>query len=170
MAATPAAAPGRVPRARPPPLQEPWPTGNVCFNDLVAFGAMNALRASGIEPGRDVGIGGTDEAAAFHPALTTVLDNPAKIGRMAVERGLLSPRCGSSTSAGVQTTSPASSSPGRKRTTLERAALRIYRPRPPSAWIAGWRPQGLPKGRSFRDSISDAPRGSRFRPARSGGL
>ncbi len=88
MAAMPAAAPGRAPRARPPPLQEPWPTGYVCFNDLVAFGAMNALRASGIEPGRDVGvvgIGGTDEAAAFHPALTTVLDNPAKIGRMAAE-------------------------------------------------------------------------------------
>ncbi len=53
---------------------------------------MNALQASGIESGRDVGvvgIGGTDEAAAFHPALTTVLDNPATIGRMAVECGLL---------------------------------------------------------------------------------
>ena len=66
----------------------PRPTGFVCFNDLVAFGAMNALRAAGFEPGRDVavvGIGGTDEAAAFHPALTTVHDNPAKIGRMAAE-------------------------------------------------------------------------------------
>lgn len=64
----------------------PRPTGFACFNDLVAFGAMNALRAAGLEPGRDVavvGIGGTDEAAAFHPALTTVLDNPVKIGRMA---------------------------------------------------------------------------------------
>ncbi len=50
---------------------------------------MNALRTSGIEPGRDVdvvGIGGTDEAAAFHPALTTVLNNPGKLGRMAAER------------------------------------------------------------------------------------
>ena len=49
---------------------------------------MNAIRASGLEPGRDtavVGIGGTDEAAAFFPGLTTVLDNPAKIGRMAAE-------------------------------------------------------------------------------------
>ena len=112
----------------------------------VAFGAMNALRTSGIEPGRDVGvvgIGGTDEAAAFHPALTTVLDNPAKIGRMAVERGLLSPRCGSSTSAGVQTTSPASSSPGRKRTTLVMAASRISPPPPSSAWIASWRRPGF---------------------------
>lgn len=64
------------------------PTGFVCFNDLVAFGAMNALRAGGIEPGRDagvVGIGGTDEAAASHPALTTVLDNPAKIGALAAD-------------------------------------------------------------------------------------
>lgn len=64
------------------------PTGFVCFNDLVAFGAMNAVRALGGEPGRDVavvGVGGTDEAAAYHPALTTVLDNPAKIGRQAAE-------------------------------------------------------------------------------------
>ncbi|MEM7498976.1 MAG: LacI family DNA-binding transcriptional regulator [Pseudomonadota bacterium] len=64
------------------------PTGYVCFNDLVAFGAMNALRAAGLQPGRDagvVGIGGTEEAAAFSPSLTTVLDNPAKIGRMAAE-------------------------------------------------------------------------------------
>ena len=68
--------------------RKPRPTALVCFNDLVAFGAMNALRACGLEPGRDigvVGIGGTDEAAAFYPALTTVLDNPAKIGRMAAE-------------------------------------------------------------------------------------
>ena len=66
--------------------RSPRPTGFVCFNDLVAFGAMNAIRAAGLEPARDVavvGIGGTDEAAAFHPALTTVLDNPAKIGRKA---------------------------------------------------------------------------------------
>lgn len=64
------------------------PTGFVCFNDLVAFGSMNALRSRGLEPGRDVavvGIGGTDEAAAFHPGLTTVLDNPARIGKLAAE-------------------------------------------------------------------------------------
>lgn len=67
---------------------DPRPTAFICFNDLIAFGAMNALRAGGVEPGRDigvVGIGGTDEAAAFSPSLTTVLDNPAKIGRMAAE-------------------------------------------------------------------------------------
>lgn len=68
--------------------RSPRPTAFVCFNDLVAFGAMNAIRAAGLEPARDiavVGVGGTDEAAAFHPALTTVLDNPAKIGRMAAD-------------------------------------------------------------------------------------
>ena len=67
---------------------DPRPDGLVCFNDLVAFGAISAIRAAGLEPGRDVGvvgIGGTDEAAAFHPALTTVLDNPDKIGRLAAQ-------------------------------------------------------------------------------------
>lgn len=75
-------------QARAALAQEPAPTAFVCFNDLVAFGAMNAIRALGKEPGRDVavvGVGGTDEAAAYHPALTTVLDNPAKIGHLAAE-------------------------------------------------------------------------------------
>jgi LacI family transcriptional regulator len=64
----------------------PRPDGIVCFNDLVAFGAMNVLRRMGLEPGRDVGVvgvGGTDEAAAFYPSLTTVSDNPVRIGRQA---------------------------------------------------------------------------------------
>ncbi len=68
--------------------RKPQPTGVVCFNDLVAFGVMNAMRASGLEPGHDIGLvalGGTDEGAAFHPPLTTVLDNPGKIGRLAAE-------------------------------------------------------------------------------------
>ncbi|PIP95897.1 MAG: hypothetical protein COW75_11745 [Rhodobacterales bacterium CG18_big_fil_WC_8_21_14_2_50_71_9] len=74
--------------AREAMARKPAPDGLVCFNDLVALGAMNALRALGLEPGRDVGVvgvGGTDEAAAFHPGLTTVLDNPARIGRLAAE-------------------------------------------------------------------------------------
>jgi len=40
----------------------------------------------GGQPGTSVA---EDRVAGFHPALTTVLDNPAKIGRMTVERGLL---------------------------------------------------------------------------------
>lgn len=74
--------------ARAAMARDPAPDGFVCFNDLVALGAMNALRALGLEPGRDVGvvgIGGTDDVAAFHPSLTTVLDNPARIGRQAAE-------------------------------------------------------------------------------------
>lgn len=71
----------RAAMARPAP-----PDGLVCLNDMVASGAMNALRALGLEPGRDVGVvslGGTDDAASFFPSLTTVLDNPARIGRLA---------------------------------------------------------------------------------------
>ncbi|MFN3613376.1 MAG: LacI family DNA-binding transcriptional regulator [Rubrimonas sp.] len=72
--------------ARAALADDPTVDGFVCFNDLVAFGAMNALRAMGREPGVDVGVvgvGGTDEAAAFHPGLTTVQDNPARIGAQA---------------------------------------------------------------------------------------
>lgn len=72
--------------ARAAMARAPAPDGLVCFNDLVAFGAMNSLRALGFEPGRGVGlvgIGGTDEAAAFFPPLTTVHDNPVRIGQLA---------------------------------------------------------------------------------------
>jgi len=68
--------------------RNPRPSGFACFNDLVAFGAMNAMRARGLEPGRDaavVALGGTGEGAVFWPPLTTVLDNPGKIGRLAAE-------------------------------------------------------------------------------------
>ena len=66
------------------------PTGFVCFSDAVAIGVMNALRKRGLEPGRDagvvgVGLGRPEEAASVHPALTTVLDNPAKLGEIAAE-------------------------------------------------------------------------------------
>jgi LacI family transcriptional regulator len=51
------------------------PTATVCFNDLVAFGAMLGLRQLGLEPGRDFSVIGNDdvaEAALWRPALTTV--------------------------------------------------------------------------------------------------
>jgi LacI family transcriptional regulator len=67
---------------------DPRPDGIVCFNDLVAIGALNALWRLGLTPGRDVGVvgvGGTEEAAALFPALTAVSDNPARIGRQAAE-------------------------------------------------------------------------------------
>jgi LacI family transcriptional regulator len=56
------------------------PTGALCFNDAVAFGAMLALRKRGIEPGKDFAVIGFDdvvEAQHYVPALTSVsVDTP----------------------------------------------------------------------------------------------
>lgn len=62
------------------------PTGVVCFNDLLAFGAMLGLRHLGLEPGRDCSVVGIDdvaEAALWMPALTTVAIDANGIGRAA---------------------------------------------------------------------------------------
>ena len=68
----------------------PKPTAVVCFNDLVAFGAMMGLRRLGLEPGRDVAVTGCDdiaEAAETVPGLTTVANRPRDVGDAAA--GLL---------------------------------------------------------------------------------
>ena len=55
------------------------PTGVFCANDLMALGALDAARESGLSVPRDISIVGFDdiEAAALSvPALTTV-SNPA---------------------------------------------------------------------------------------------
>jgi LacI family transcriptional regulator len=62
------------------------PTGIVCFNDDLAFGAMLALRKLGLEPGRECSVVGLDdvaEAALWQPALTTVAISREKIGEVA---------------------------------------------------------------------------------------
>lgn len=62
------------------------PTAIVGFNDLVAFGMMTTLRRAGIEPGPDMAITGYDDidgADARTPALTTIANQPDKIGRLA---------------------------------------------------------------------------------------
>ncbi|WP_305988737.1 LacI family DNA-binding transcriptional regulator [Roseibium sp. MMSF_3544] len=62
------------------------PSAIVGFNDLVAFGMMTTLRRAGIEPGPDMAITGYDDidgADARTPALTTVANQPDKIGRLA---------------------------------------------------------------------------------------
>ncbi|MCU7065233.1 substrate-binding domain-containing protein, partial [Serratia ureilytica] len=51
------------------------PTAAVCFNDAVAFGVCDGLRARRLEPGADFAVVGFDdviEAQAAVPALTTV--------------------------------------------------------------------------------------------------
>lgn len=62
------------------------PTAIVAFNDLVAFGMMTTFRRAGVEPGPDMAITGYDDidgADARTPALTTIRNQPDKIGRLA---------------------------------------------------------------------------------------
>jgi LacI family transcriptional regulator len=50
-----------------------------CANDLMAFGAMDAVREAGLAIPRDLAVAGFDDieaAAMIHPPLTTV-SNPA---------------------------------------------------------------------------------------------
>ena len=61
-------------------------TAAVCFNDVVALGAIEALRASGKEPGGDFSIVGFNNIADAHfGGLTTVDTSPAKIGEAAAD-------------------------------------------------------------------------------------
>ncbi|MDX1742136.1 MAG: LacI family DNA-binding transcriptional regulator [Ruegeria sp.] len=62
------------------------PTAIACFNDRVALGAMAAVRAAGLVPGRDIAVTGFDNinaGAEAYPALTTVETHARDIGREA---------------------------------------------------------------------------------------
>ncbi|PWL19583.1 LacI family transcriptional regulator [Falsochrobactrum shanghaiense] len=62
------------------------PTATVCFNDAVAFGVCDGLRAANLEPGRDFGVVGFDdviEAKTAVPALTTISVDPQGMGERA---------------------------------------------------------------------------------------
>lgn len=64
------------------------PTGAVCFNDAVAFGVCDGLRAHRLEPGRDFAVVGFDdviEAKTTVPALTTISIDPQGMGRRAAQ-------------------------------------------------------------------------------------
>jgi LacI family transcriptional regulator len=68
-------------------LAEP-PTAIFCFNDRMALGAQQAARARGLRLPEDLSIVGFDdtlEASAAYPALTTVRQPLAELGRMAVD-------------------------------------------------------------------------------------
>lgn len=73
-------------------LEDP-PTAALCYNDVVAFGVMLGLQATGCQPGRDfdvIGFDDIEEAALWQPALTTVAIDPQRIGaeaaRLLLER------------------------------------------------------------------------------------
>jgi LacI family transcriptional regulator len=64
------------------------PTAVVCFNDVVAIGAMLAIARHGLVPGRDLGVVGFDDTAeARHvsPALTTVSVDAVGLGERAAQ-------------------------------------------------------------------------------------
>lgn len=71
-------------------LQQGLPvTAIACYNDLTAIGVLHALRDHGRRVPDDVSVVGCDDIAACTwvvPALTTVGQRKADLGRMAVER------------------------------------------------------------------------------------
>lgn len=85
------------------------PTALVCFNDVVAMGAMAGLDRVGLQAGRDVSIVGFDnvaEASFISPQLTTIDSNARGLGAQAAALVLDSIQTGSRLSAGsaMQTT------------------------------------------------------------------
>ena len=84
------------------------PTAAVCWNDLVAIGLMNGIARAGLVPGRDVSVTGYDdleEASIATPALTTVWNGQADVGRAAA-RALLDKLNGSSEPNGLHLVKP----------------------------------------------------------------
>ncbi len=66
---------------------DPRPTGIVAYNDLMAIGAMRAIRTHGLRVPADLSIVGFDDvafAAYVEPSLTTLHQETAEMGRWAV--------------------------------------------------------------------------------------
>jgi DNA-binding LacI/PurR family transcriptional regulator len=67
----------------------PETTGVVAYNDLMAIGAMRAIRASGRTVPGDISVVGFDDvaiAAYTDPPLTTIAQAIGELGRWAVDR------------------------------------------------------------------------------------
>jgi LacI family transcriptional regulator len=70
-------------------VDAPRTTGVVAYNDLMAIGAMRAIRASGRAVPGDISVVGFDDiaiAAYTDPPLTTIAQAIGELGRWAVER------------------------------------------------------------------------------------
>ena len=64
------------------------PTAAICYNDIVAFGALSELGERGLRAGHDfsvVGFDGIADGAHSNPPLTTVSVDPARLGESAAE-------------------------------------------------------------------------------------
>jgi LacI family transcriptional regulator len=64
------------------------PTGAICYNDIVAFGALSELGERGLSAGRDfsiVGFDGIADGAHSNPPLTTVSVDPPRLGESAAQ-------------------------------------------------------------------------------------
>jgi LacI family transcriptional regulator len=69
--------------------RHPGITGIIAYNDLMAIGAMRAIRARGGQVPRDVSVVGFDDvdlAAYVEPPLTTIAQSTAELGRLAVRQ------------------------------------------------------------------------------------
>ena len=83
------------------------PTAALCFNDVVAIGALHALAAGGMTAGRDFAVVGFDDVAdarLIQPALTTVAVESRMLGERAADHPA---RPSAAASAAVHSTSPA---------------------------------------------------------------
>lgn len=68
--------------------RDPGVTAVACYNDLTAIGVLRALRTAGVRVPADVSVIGCDDIAAASwvvPALTTMTQQKAEMGRLAVE-------------------------------------------------------------------------------------
>jgi LacI family transcriptional regulator len=68
--------------------QQHRPTGVICYNDLIATGALSELGDRGLRAGEDVAIIGSDGVAASaycNPPLTTLALEPEHLGEVASE-------------------------------------------------------------------------------------
>ena len=64
------------------------PTAALCFNDVVALGAIEALQYAGVRTGKEFGVVGFNnvpDAAQSIPGLTTVDTSPRELGQTAAE-------------------------------------------------------------------------------------
>jgi DNA-binding LacI/PurR family transcriptional regulator len=64
------------------------PTALLCANDVLAMGALHAIREQGLEVPRDLSITGYDDipaSAYLHPPLTTIDIKPSVIGSEAAD-------------------------------------------------------------------------------------